>query len=174
MSFTMQIAAASAWIIVVLIVAAVRKKNVIATTQKGGDEALKHIGEWSKWMSGIQTATIAGLALLVMNEDTVRIHRLPDSASFFALAGFGFLGIALFFNAWAISSLPSQAIRLYVDFPNDRKLESNDVYEQPLYSWSKRLRLGFILNAKHWLWANGLLAVGLFFVCLMYCGHDGC
>lgn len=174
MTFTMQIAGAVAWIIAVLLAAAVRRRNVIATTQKGADEALKHISEWSKWMAGIQTTAIAGLAFLVMDEEAAGVHRLPDPAAFFALAGFGLLGIALYFNAWVISSLPSQAIRVHADMPSNDKLAFYDVYEQPLFGWSRQVHLGYVLNAKHWLWGHGLLAVGLFFISLMYCGQAEC
>ncbi|WP_151637918.1 hypothetical protein [Noviherbaspirillum aerium] len=169
MTFDTQIAGAILWIIAVLLMAAKRKKNVIATTQKGAEEALANISEWSKWMSGIQTAAIGGLALLVMNEDEARFHPLPEAASFFALAAFGLLGAALFFNAWVLSSMPSHSIRVHVDFPDPSRSPDYDVYEQPLYGWSKQVRLGYVLNAKHWLWAHGLLAVGLFFITLMYC-----
>jgi len=169
MSILQMIAAAIALVIVVLIVAAWRKPNPIETTQKGADEALKHVGEWSRWMSGIQAATIAGLVLLLMKDDTARVHQLPAHALFFALAAFGFLGVAMFFNAWVISSLPSLAIRIHADPPSDRKSVYYDIYELPVYAWLKSARLGYFLAAKHWLWAGGLLAVGLFFISLMSC-----
>ncbi len=52
----------------VCVLSVFRFKNGLATTKVGAKLALDHVGDWAKWMSGIQTAGLGALAFLVMDE----------------------------------------------------------------------------------------------------------
>lgn len=133
------------------------KSVVVAhTTLDGAKEALVHIQEWAKWVSGIQTLTIAGLAWLFVDED--RKITLHGYESLFAALAFCCLGIALFVSAWILSSVPSLSLRIHEDGKN-RFDSQYDVYEQTM--WGRGgLRLGTLLTLNHWYWGWSLLSFG--------------
>jgi hypothetical protein len=82
---------------------------------------------------------------------------------------------SLFFTAWILSSLPSQALRLCHKDPDVATTE-NDVYEASLYMWLQKkrrvpkMRLGFMMSLQHWLWRTGLLLAAVLFLVHLF-GH---
>lgn len=171
MAFFTQLFIVMLTLVLTLVVARARKITTISTTQAGALAAIAQIQEWAKWMAGIQTAAIAGLTLMVFKRDSIAVQPLPGDAPLFALCGFMFLGTALFCSAWILSALPSHAIRVHAQEPSGQTTSTAyDIYEQPLFSWSSRIHLGYMLVATHWLWAVGLVSVGLFFVTLLAYG----
>ena len=116
-----------------------RKPNPIPTTLEGAKLAIANISEWGKWMAGIQTAGIAALAYLVIDDHNNR-HQLPSMTSlqrYAALVGFVYSGAALFFSAWVLSALPSLAIRIH-SHPEEKSKSTDavfDIYEQTLFSY---------------------------------------
>jgi len=168
MAFSTQLFIVIFALILILAVARVRKITTIPTTLAGAVAAIAQIQEWSKWMAGIQTAAIAGLTLMVFKKDSIAVQPLPGNAPLFALCGFVFLGTALFCSAWVLSALPSHTIRVHAQTSSEQMTSAvYDIYEQPLFSWSRRIHLGYMLAATHWFWAVGLVSVGLFFVTLL-------
>lgn len=152
----------------VLLISCFRKVKTDATTREGGTEALKQIQEWSKWMAGIQTAGFGVLALLVLNKDASALRAITDFQRFVAICGFVHLGGALFCTAWLLSALPSQSIRLHAAVTTDERAAEFDVYEQPLFGWSTRLKLAYMMTVLHWLWVVGLLALAAYCVSLLF------
>ena len=71
----------------ILLLAKARRVTIIPTTQAGALAAIAQIQEWSKWMAGIQTAAIAGLALIVFKKDTVTVQPLPGNERWPRLIG---------------------------------------------------------------------------------------
>lgn len=136
--------------------------NPIPTTLEGAKLALANIGEWGKWMAGIQTAGIAALAYLVFEKDSTHLREMTSTSRYAALVGFVYSGAALFCSAWVLSALPSHSIRICGHPDGATPDVAYDVYELPLYGFPSWPRLGYLLAIKHWLWGIGLLAIGIF------------
>src|SRR5262249_48373340 len=79
----------------------------VQTTLAGAQDALKATIEWAKWMSGIQTATLGGVAWLLTDTQARTLKHLQEPRLTLALAGFVFTGIGLFCCAWVLSAVPS-------------------------------------------------------------------
>lgn len=143
----------------VLWVASLQQSLPIPTTQPGAIQALNYMQEWAKWMAGIQTAALAVLVYVVFEKDSMNIRRLAPITMSCAFTAFVFLGAALFCSAWVLSSLPSQAVRVY-SIADKSMNPLFDVYERPLYAWSRAISLGYLLALVHWLWGIGLFSLG--------------
>ena len=153
-------------LVTVALLASWRLPNPIATSCEGAKLAISHLLEWTKWLAGIQTAAIGGLALLVFDSTTKRLKAMTPAEEWFALAAFGCLGIGLFISAWTLSALPSLAIRIHAipklpcDSTSTALSTAFDIYEQPLYGFAP-MHLGYAMSFQHWLWGVGLLMLGL-------------
>ena len=149
----------------VLWLASLNYANVIVTSRDGALAALGQIQEWTKWMTGIQTAGLALLVYLVFVKDSVQVRQLPTIVWFFILTTFIFLGSALLCNSWIFSSLSSHSIRVYsvVLEPGAALSPEFDVYETPAFGWTPWITLGYLLSVAHWLWVVGLVSLGLAF-----------
>lgn len=143
-----------------LLISIARCPNPNVTNQEGATLALEYLLEWAKWMAGIQTAALGGLALLLRSEGKTS-GPITDQQRFFALSAFVFLGLGLFITAWILSSLPSLAVRMY-EHPSPGVSDRYDIYEQGLYGWMPSLKLAYFMTAQHWLWGLGLLSLGAF------------
>lgn len=175
MSFTAQLVWVLGGLIALIALSGIRSRRTIATTKDGALTAISHIQHWAQWMAGIQTAALAGLALMVFDDKAPVLRPLPEPAPLFALASLLYLGAALFCSAWVMSSLPSQTIRIHAHQGKNSDLcEHFDVYEQKLYEaiWSPRL--GYLLTLKHYLWAVGLLNLAFFAGTLLASGKSHC
>jgi hypothetical protein len=81
-------------------------------TKQGAKDALQETREWAKWMSGIQTAALAALAVFMTNADagTPRGGTTPAGAlsaceQGLALATLACLAAALLCSSWVLSAL---------------------------------------------------------------------
>jgi hypothetical protein len=159
---TLYVAFAVLAVVVGLCVSVFRNPNKVKTTRAGAELALNHLQEWSKWMSGIQTAALGGLGLMTFDCKSGSLLQADDAARGFAVAAAVLLGAALFCSAWVLSALPSLAIRIYAETEKEPSAKF-DVYEMPLFGWLKEyVHVGYLLTAQHWLWGLGLLALGGF------------
>jgi len=147
-------------VVLTLGISFIRFPSPLATSREGAVLALSYFQEWAKWMSGIQTAALGGLALLVFQDDTKVLKSMSGPQKFFSLSAFVFLALGLFLAAWILSSLPSLAVRIYHRDSPDRHVQY-DVYEQGVYGWSK-VKVGYLTTAQHWFWAFGLLSLGVY------------
>lgn len=157
-------------LIVVLCIASFNYASVIVTTREGALAALGHIQEWTKWMSGIQTAALTMLVYLVFVKDSVKVRALPPDVWFFVLVTFIFLGSALLCNSWIFSSLSSHSIRIYSVVLEEGGILSPqfDIYETPAFGWTPWLTLGYLLSVAHWLWVMGLVSLAVAFGRLVF------
>jgi hypothetical protein len=142
------------------------RERAISTTQVGAAESLKYVSDWAKWMAAIQTAALGFLALAVLDDKYLGTRCLNQIHVEFAYAAFAFMGAALFANAWTLSSLPSQVLRIFRRPRHQNTARyAFDVYAAQIYAGLPRrspFTLGYLLVVKHWLWALGVLSVGLF------------
>jgi hypothetical protein len=144
----------------------VHKPKSYPTSLEGAKEVLSHIQEWAKWISGIQTLTIAALAWFVLG-DKREITIRGETQYFFAILAFVCIGAALYFSAWILASVPSQSIRIHTH-PANVPGNHFDVYEQKLLG-RKGPTLGYFLTLNHWYWGVGLLSFGILIVIKMIC-----
>jgi hypothetical protein len=158
---------ALALIVLVLACSALGRGKAEETTSEGGVKAIELIQEWSKWMAGIQTAAFGAFAWLVFDKDAAAVKPLTDFQRFTATVGFVHLGSALFCTAWLLSALPSQVIRLHAAQTNSTRANVFDVYEQPLFGWWAKLKLGYMMTVMHWLWAIGLISLAAYCLSLL-------
>ena len=140
-------------------VSPLRAPNVVPSTREGAKVALDHLQEWAKWMSGIQTAALAALGLLLFKEDTKRLLINTKWETLAAVCTFVLLGTALFASSWILSSLPSLAVRIYSHPDLPSLAPYYDIYEQRLFGWFP-LSVGYLLTLQHWLWALCLISFG--------------
>ncbi len=162
-----QVLLALASIVLVLAFSALPRVTTDSTTREGGVEAIKLIQEWSKWMAGIQTAAFGAFAWLVFDKDAAAVKPLTEFQRFTAIFGFVHLGSALFCTAWLLSALPSQVIRLHGAVARSTRARVFDVYERPLFGWSTKLKLSYMMTVMHWLWAIGLISLAAYCVSLL-------
>ena len=128
----------------------------VQTNLKGAELAIQTVGDWSKWMAGIETAAIAGLAYLCFNPASHEPIHLKPWPFFFAVVGFVTLGLALLSVAWILSSLASFAVRIYSKDPN--WVGKFDIHEEKMFARGGP-KLSFVVTTHHWFWGCGLVAV---------------
>ncbi|MDD5391119.1 MAG: hypothetical protein PHD37_17420 [Gallionellaceae bacterium] len=121
--------------------------------------ALGYIGEWAKWMSGIQTAAIGGLGAIAYNADKLQVAYAAQERHWI-IAAFLLLSVALLLNAWVLSSVASIALRL----DKLRGESTLDIYEAPSFTWfgGRNITLGFLMGLQHWAWGLGLASFAAF------------
>lgn len=144
----------------------------VFSTRPAVERALEHIREWAKWMSGIQTAAIAGLGVIVTDD-----HKIPLKLSSLSLWGWRWAGVAficlslaLLFNAWVLSSVASLSLRLGVHEVGEGATPNLDVYRWPSFTWfgNEGVNLGTLMGLQHWSWFIGLSAFAV--VCFLRFG----
>jgi len=133
-----------------------QSKFVVQTNLKGAELAIETLGDWSKWMAGIDTAAIAGLSYLCFNPTSHEPAQLKPWSFFFAVVGLVTLGLALLSVAWILSSLASFAVRIYSK--DERWAGKFDIHEESMFARGGP-KLSFVVTAHHWLWGAGLVAV---------------
>ncbi|QMU27698.1 hypothetical protein [Adhaeribacter radiodurans] len=128
-------------------------------TFEGAKDALERLSDWAKWLSGIQTAALGGLALLINNRPG--IEKEP-----FVLVTALLFGVALICSAWVLSSLPSISLRIYATYGSQMRLKSPrtgtskkyEIYELPFYHAFKGIPLSYVVTLQHWYWGIGILS----------------
>lgn len=140
--------------------------EVAIDSKEGAKEALSLLKDWTVWMAGIQTATIAALGLFA--KDGTLSMQLKGLQSYLAVLVALFNTLALFFSAWLLTSLSSLMLRVY-----SKGISNFDFYNWPLYAYmehSPRMKVftvGFFAFWNHWLWAIGILAFGALSISLV-------
>jgi hypothetical protein len=133
-----------------------QSKFAVQTSLKGAELAIQTLGDWSKWMAGIDTAAIAGLAYLCFKPETHDPVTLKGWSFFFAVLGLVTLGLALLSVAWILSSLASFAVRIYSK--DDPEWSGKfDIHEGKMFARGGP-KLSFIVTTHHWLWGCGLIS----------------
>jgi len=90
--------------------------------------ALDRLGTWTTWLTGLQTAAMAAMALLV--KDRKIPLTLPQTHyGFFVLL---FFGTSIILSTWLLSSIPSAQMRLNNSGSPD---EQNDIYRMKIFSF---------------------------------------
>ncbi len=130
------------------------------TAYESATEAIKHISSWTNWMSGLATAALA--AILVILKD----FKISDANSkCYAYLAALFLGSSLILSTWLMSCLPSVQQRLKKkDGDKDTPLEDNDIYFLPIFDFLKFFRLGKFSGLIHFYFIIGILFLGIFIV----------
>jgi hypothetical protein len=90
--------------------------------------ALERLAAWTTWLTGLQTAAMAAMALLV-NGRTVPLTDLQTMYGFFVLL---FFGTSIILSTWLLSSLPSAQMRLSNTIA---PVEQNDIYRMKIFSF---------------------------------------
>ena len=139
----------------------IQSPDAISTTREGANRALSAAGEWAKWMAGVQTATLGGLAWFLAGDNHKVLNDLSGWSLTFAVAALMFSGAGLFCCAWVLSATSSIAIRVYaITEPEpDPKF---DVHEASIYAAEGYPKLGNVMAVQHWVWSCGLVAFALF------------
>src|SRR5689334_16071963 len=70
--------------------------------------ALERLSSWTTWLTGLQTAAIASMALLVKGRE-IPLTPLQTKYGFFVLL---FFGASIILSTWLLSAVPSAQIRL--------------------------------------------------------------
>ena len=147
------------------VIAAWFRGKPIAATRESGERALGRLTEWAKWMSGIQTATLAALGFMLNHRD-----RWSAGESFTAIATVVLMGSALLCTGWVLSSIANVGLAISRETVEDRDILF-DVYERHLYARFaelpaghplRHLTLNYMVTLQHWLWASGLIFFGIF------------
>jgi len=131
----------------------------IPTTIEGGKRALDAAAEWAKWMSGVQTAMLGGIAWL-LSDNPSALGSLSEVRLAFAIAAFFFTGAGLFCCAWVLSGTSSIALRLHEN-RSDGPDVAFDVHEKTIFADERTPRLGNMMALQHWLWSCGLVSFAL-------------
>jgi len=135
-----------------------RRYSPVPTSLEGARQALAFLGDCAKWMSGIQTATLGGVIWLLFEQD-VRLSTLGPWQLWFGIGSFVFTALALFCCAWVLSAIPSVASRLH-GMQQTAPDGAFDAHEATMFA-APSPRLGNMMALQHWLWAGGLVCIGL-------------
>ena len=136
------------------------ENKIPGCTMEGAKESIVLMKDWTVWMAGIQTATIAALGILV-KDDAVRMRLTQFQLRLLMLVAL-FNTCALFFSAWLLTSLSSLMLRVYQPCHIDY-----DFYNFPIYAFMegnslfRPFTVGFFAFWNHWLWGLGILLFGL-------------
>lgn len=130
------------------------------TAYESATEAIKHISSWTNWMSGLATAALAAILVILKDFGT------PDACSkCYAYLAALCLGSSLILSTWLMSCLPSVQQRLKkIDGDKDTPLEDNDIYFLPIFDFLKFFRLGKFSGLIHFYFIIGILFLGIFIV----------
>jgi hypothetical protein len=130
--------------------------EVTGATADGAKEAIGMLKDWTTWMAGIQTATIAALGLLA--KDGVRSLKLSKLQQFLVMVAALFNTVALLFSGWLLTSTSSLMLRVYANTAGQY-----DFYNYPLYAYMPNdtpFTVAFFAFWNHWLWGLGVVAFG--------------
>jgi hypothetical protein len=134
--------------------------RVAGASKNGATEALRAITEWAKWMSGVQTATLAAVAWLLEKSTPDGHPIVPDEPRrTIAILGFVLTGAALFCCAWVLAAVPSMMTRIHSTDPRSHE-NHYDVQELGIFA-ARSPRLGNMMALQHVLWGLGLLFFGV-------------
>jgi hypothetical protein len=116
-------------------------------------DALTLMKDWASWMAGIQTATLGALGYVIQDGVDERLV-LPT------VCVATFMGAALFSSSYVLASIPSVLLRIDCDSVASERF---DVYEMPLFNWTRKVTLGYVAALQHVFWVLGLLSAAWYF-----------
>lgn len=90
--------------------------------------ALERLSAWTTWLTGLQTAAMAAMALLVKDKQ----KPLPDDVMSYGFFSILFFGASVILSTWLLSSIPSAQMRLN---KSDMPDEQNDIYRMRIFSF---------------------------------------
>lgn len=149
-----------------------RYASPVARRQAGAIAALRQAEEWVKWVSQVQLAALGVLIYIVLDKESLRLRALSRFIQVVAVTGIISLAASIFLSSWLLSSLISNAIRVHAIASDPVPSAKYDVYEQQAFAWLDWPTLGNLLSSVHWLWACGLLALGITIVGLLLASRN--
>lgn len=154
--------AVALWMVLLLLVFAIfyAGESVPVSSSENAMEAIKLMKDWSSWMAGVQTATLAALGILA--KDGVLNVNLTRSQTNYLMATVVFSLFALFFSAWVLTSTSSLALRLPCAGSACASKQSLDFYNFTLYEiFPSSLSVAFFVTCNHWLWGASIISFGM-------------
>jgi hypothetical protein len=124
------------------------------TSYENANEALNRMSSWATWLSGLQTAAMAAMALI--SKDI----KLDNSLKIYGFLALLFMGTCIILTTWVLSSLPSIQQRL-VYTEKGETTTKNDIYNFDIYGFIN-LRLGPFTGLSHFYFLVGILFWGIF------------
>jgi len=116
--------------------------------------ALERLGSWATWLTGLQTAAMAAMALLVNKKENT-LTEIQTKYGFFVLL---FFGVSIVLSTWLLSSLPSAQMRLNNTGSPD---EQNDIYRMKIFSFIP-FTIGRFSGIVHTYFLVGVIFFALF------------
>lgn len=134
----------------------IKKQKV---TYDSAKTTLDRLSNWTTWLTGLQTAGMAAIGLLLKNFGTPSDDL--KTYTFFSLL---FFGTSIIIAAWLLSALPSIQQGLIPTKEGEEGDEKNDVYMANLYSFvALRFgRFGRFTGLVHTYFLAGIISFGLF------------
>jgi len=106
----------------------VLKIKVGKVTFESAKIALERLSAWTTWLTGLQTAAMAAMALLIKGKENT-LTEVQTKYGFFVLL---FFGASVILSTWLLSSIPSAQMRL--DNTGTAE-EKNDIYRMKIFSF---------------------------------------
>jgi len=116
--------------------------------------ALERLSSWTTWLTGLQTAAIGAMALLVKGRK-VQLTAVQTKYAFFVLL---FYGTSIILSTWLLSSIPSAQMRLNNSGSPD---EQNDIYRMKIFSFIP-FTIGRFSGIVHTYFLIGVIFFALF------------
>ena len=117
-------------------------------------EALKNVSTWTTWLTGLQTAAIASMALLTKDK-IIPLTEVQKNYGFFTLL---FFGASIILSTWLLSAIPSIQQRLINSTTPEKE---NDIYRMKIFSFIP-FSLGRFSGLVHTYFLIGIIAFALF------------
>ena len=118
-------------------------KHAATATNEQAIHAIELVKDWGTWLTGIATAAIGAIGLLLKDRSS--------AAKPLAVAAVVFLGLSVILNSWLLALLPSLVLRLKA-FPTPE----NDIFEMALFPDVSEVRVGIVEYITHWLFIGGI------------------
>jgi hypothetical protein len=90
--------------------------------------ALERLSGWVTWLTGLQTAAMAAMALLIKDKEKPLTDHQTEYGFFVLL----FFGASIVLSTWLLSSIPSAQLRLNESTTPDEK---NDIYRMKIFGF---------------------------------------
>lgn len=116
--------------------------------------ALERLSAWTTWLTGLQTAAMAAMALLIEGSE-IPLTEIQTKYGFFVLL---FFGASIVLSTWLLSSIPSAQMRLNNTGTPD---EQNDIYRMKIFSFVP-FTIGRFSGVVHTYFLVGVIFFALF------------
>ena len=131
----------------------IKKQKV---TYDSAKTTLDRLSSWTTWITGLQTAGMAGIGLLIKDFGT-----MTDDLKRYTFFSLLFFGASIIIATWLLSALPSIQQGLVPTNEGEVGDERNDVYMANLYSFVS-LRFGRFTGLVHTYFLAGIVSFGFF------------